>query len=300
MTMIGGVDGMDISALRLFLASVELGSVSKAAARLHLSQPSATAKLQRLERRLGAALLERSPTGSVPTPLGLRLLPACEDAVDAVTGLVDQAFTLSAERTSLAIATTRHVAEHFLPAWIADGEWNGAFIDVVELDTLHVAQAVRGGQADVGFTDGPHPPLGLGSRLVAEEQLVAVVGAGHPWHRRIRPLDVDELASSSLIHPRVGSGTRDVVEDALVQHSWVRPRDEIEVAGAAAARLAAFGGSGIAFLPHCWAHDELRSGKLSEVRMGDLEIVQPVRMVWRGSRPPGEVARRFVDGIPSC
>ena len=85
------VDGVDVSALRLFLAVVELGSVSKAAVRHGLTQPSATAKLQKLERQLGVQLLDRGPSGSVATAAGVHLASACAEVVAATVALVDRA-----------------------------------------------------------------------------------------------------------------------------------------------------------------------------------------------------------------
>ena len=99
------VDGIDVSALRLFLAAVELGSVSKAGKRMRLSQPSATAKLQKLERQLGSKLLERTSTGSRPTAAGELLAASCSDVVAAATALVDRSEALRTARDVLTIAS---------------------------------------------------------------------------------------------------------------------------------------------------------------------------------------------------
>ena len=75
-------------------------------------------KLQKLERQLGVQLLDRAPTGSVATPAGVRLAPACADVVAAAVALVDRAETVAVEQQRLVVAATRHVADHFLPGWI--------------------------------------------------------------------------------------------------------------------------------------------------------------------------------------
>ena len=101
MASIGAVDALDVSALRLFLAVVELGSVSKAAARHGLAQPSATAKLQKLERQLGVQLLDRGPSGSAATAAGVRLAPACAELVAAAMSLVASGEELRDEQRRL-------------------------------------------------------------------------------------------------------------------------------------------------------------------------------------------------------
>lgn len=296
MTSIAAVDALDVSALRLFLAVVELGSVSKAAIRHGLAQPSATAKLQKLERQLGVQLLDRSPSGSAATPAGVRLAPSCAEFVAAAVSLVASGEELRDEQRRLTIATTRHVADHFLPGWIADCDMPELVVDLIESDTRSVAQSVRSSEAAIGFTDGPAAPLGLRSELVASEEIVAVVGRHHPWFGR-RSVSGSELASATFVIGRRGSGTLDVIEHAIAAHGLSAHGDRVEIAGSAAARLAAINGAGVAFLPQCRVAEDLASELLSALTLRDIDIVQPVRAVWRGARPSDLPARRLLDHI---
>lgn len=297
MASIGAVDALDVSAMRLFLGVVELGSVSKAATRHGLAQPSATAKLQKLERQLGVQLLERGPSGSVATAAGMRLAPACADLVAAAVDLVTSGEELRDERRRLTIAATRHVADHFLPTWI--GAWATAdvLIDLVESDTRTVAHAVRAGEATLGFTEGPAAPLGLRSELVASEDIVAVVGRAHAWFGRRRAVPAAQLATTPLVVGRPGSGTLDVIEHAMASHGLSVHGDRVETAGSAAARLAAINGTGLAFLPRCRVAGDLRAGLLRAVVVERISIVQPVRIVWRGVRPSERAAQRLLDCV---
>lgn len=297
MASIAVVDGTDVAALRLFLAAVELGSVSKAAARMQMTQPSATAKLQKLERQLGTTLLERTPTGSLATSEGQRLAAACADVVAAATALVDRAEALGAERDRLTVAATRHIADHFLPGWVASAGGSGVQLALIELDTLRVAQAVRAGDATIGFTEGPHPPLGLRSELVAAERLVPVVGRGHPWYGRRSAVSHGDLVATTLVLGHPGSGSRDVVEAAFALHGRGGVGEHIAVQSVTAARLAALNGSGVAFLPECRANGDLATGDLFALPVRELAIEQPVRVVWRGARPATRPARTFVDAL---
>lgn len=297
MASIAVVDGLDISSLRLFLAVVELGSVSKAAKRLRLAQPSATAKLHKLERQLGTQLLERTPTGSIPTEAGERLAGACSDAIDAATDLVDRAEALRSERDVVTIATTRHVADHFLTRWVGSGAAGRAEIRLLELDTLHAAQAVRSGEAELGLTEGPLTPLGLRSQIVTEEPIVAVVGRTHSWYGRKRSVAAADLVATTLVLGHRGSGTRDLVESSFAGHEWAQVGDRVDVPNATAARIAALNGTGVAFLPECWTRGEIRSGALWALKLDDVDIVQPVRVVWRGTEPNTPTARHFVAAI---
>ena len=63
----------DLNELRGFCMAADLGSLGRAALRLHVSQPSLSKRLASLEAKVGARLLERSPRGVVLTPAGRRL-----------------------------------------------------------------------------------------------------------------------------------------------------------------------------------------------------------------------------------
>ena len=299
MAAISLVDGLDASALRLFLAAVEFGSVSKAARRMNVTQPSATAKLQKLERQLGVTLLERSRVGSRPTDIGARLVPACADVLASIELLIDRADAMRTERERLTIAATRHVADHFLPEWLPHLDLERIQLDLVETSTRDVARAVRADSAVLGFAEGPNEPIGLGSRLVGSEPVVAVVGRGHRWWRRRTAVTVEDVLAATLILPMSGSGTRNVVEAALgvgaIGHD--SGGDIIEVANTSLARVSVLAGDGVGFLPRCWADQFERSGSLHVLQLDAVEIVQPVRVVWRGNRPPTAVARDVVDRL---
>ena len=294
MSPILSADDLDLAGLRLFLTVVELGSVSKAATRLGLAQPSATAKLQKLERFLGAALLERAPTGSVPTATGQRLAPACADLLAAGTALVDRAAELRHDdRAQLTVATTRHIASHRLPGWLAAAELHETRVEIIEGDTFTVAGLLRSGDAMIGFVEGPGAPLGLRSHVVAHEALIPVVGPAHRWFGRRRSVTADALVAETLILRPRGSGTLDVIEAALAANDAGPIGDSIEVASSSAARLGAVNGAGVTLLPLCEVDDDVRARHLTHVRVSDLSFEQPVRIAWRGDQPASAAARRL-------
>ncbi len=293
------VDGLDLTSIRMFLSVVELGSVSKAARRSGMAQPSATARLQKLERQLGVALLDRSPSGSTVTPGGVRLAAACAKLLEAAESLVDRAESLRDEQRHLPIAATRHAIEHFLPGWVAATSLDDVRLDVTDTDTLQVTQAVRSGEAEVGLADGPYAPIGLRSEIVAHEELVVVVGSSHRLAGRRRGVSASELSAETLVLSRHGSGTRDVIEAALAGHESGVVGERVDVDSLAAARIAAINGDGVAFVPRCRVGQDVERRLLSVVPVQGFTLTQPVRAVWRGARPSSAAAQRLLDTMRS-
>src|SRR5262245_60463582 len=74
----------DLAELETFLAVARLGSFSLAAKQLHVSQPSVTSRIQRLEGTLRAKLLIRTTRRVEPTPEGARLRDAAEQALSGL------------------------------------------------------------------------------------------------------------------------------------------------------------------------------------------------------------------------
>ncbi|GAB3161683.1 LysR family transcriptional regulator [Microbispora hainanensis] len=82
---------LEIRHLRIVHAVAEAGSVTKAATRLGLAQPSLTAQLKRIERSLGGPLFERDRNGARPTPLGEMVLARARVLLPAVRDLQEDA-----------------------------------------------------------------------------------------------------------------------------------------------------------------------------------------------------------------
>jgi DNA-binding transcriptional LysR family regulator len=99
------VDQLNIRHLAVMAAAVRLGSVSRAAEAVHLTQPAATQGIAKLEAQLGLALFERRPGGMTPTDAALRLVPRVEAALrligsNRVTAAQLRAFVALAQQGS--------------------------------------------------------------------------------------------------------------------------------------------------------------------------------------------------------
>ncbi|MFI6102263.1 LysR family transcriptional regulator [Lentzea sp. NPDC051213] len=279
----------DLTSFELLLSVAELGSIGRAAKAHGMSQPSASERLRTLEARVGVALLERTPRGARLTTAGQLVAgwaaPVLARAVDLDAGIT----SLRADRQShLKIAASLTVAEYLLPAWLIA-------LRAVSPDTatvltagnsVHVAEQVLAGRADLGFIESTDVPEGLASRVVSRDELVLVVAPGHPWAKR-RRVTAAKVAATPLVTREPGSGTRQAWEHALRAAGIDESAGSLlEMSSTTAIKAAAIGGIGPAVLSvHAVAAD-LDTRTLVRVEVSDLDLHRALRAVWPAGQTP--------------
>ncbi|MCV2394029.1 LysR family transcriptional regulator [Actinotalea sp. M2MS4P-6] len=279
----------DLVSLSLLRAIGEEQSLSRAAARHGLSQPAVSARLRALERRVGTTLVDRGPRGSRLTPAGALVAgwagPVLDAAADLGAGL---ASLRSDARGRLRLAASLTVAEHLLPGWLAlyAAAHPDSTVTLDAMNSVRVEQAVLDGSVDLGFVEGPNPPRGLRSRVVARDRLAVVVHPGHAWAHRSEPVEPRELAATRLVQREPTSGTRTFLETALAG-AGVGPSAApvLELSTTSAVRSAAVAGAGPAALSLLAVSRDIADGRLVEVDVA-LDLRRPLRAVWRGDLGP--------------
>lgn len=198
---------MELYQLRSFLVVAKMGHLTRAAERLHLSQPAISAQIKALEAEFGLALFERSYTGMALTPAGERLLTDVSRVLDAAQALHNVAKALGGEITGrLRVGTSSD------PGFIRVAEFLNAKIQRYPLLQLELHQEVTGaafakvldGGLDASFYYGDleHPAMDR-LRLRASAYRVAAPAA---WSNRVLDASWNELALQPwIITPSISS-----------------------------------------------------------------------------------------------
>jgi DNA-binding transcriptional LysR family regulator len=166
---------IEVRHLRAFLAIVEEGNVTRAATRLHVSQPALSRTLAQLEKQIGSLLVDRSTHHLQLTAAGLRFQVAAASAVRAF----DQALaSVAADPPPLRLGYTWSAAAH--AAAIVRG-WNEAMPQrpMVVLRSDERTGGLAHGHVDVALVHGPVLDPALRTVLIDSEARVAALPAGH-------------------------------------------------------------------------------------------------------------------------
>lgn len=287
----------DLLALDLLDSIAELGSLSRAASRHQMSQPAVSMRMSQLERRLGIILLHRGPAGTRLTPAGERVAALNRRVLSEAQALMAGVEAIVAQESSqLRVAASLTVAEHLLPGWIGalHRESPDVILAVEVTNSSKVVARVGDGSADVGFVEGHEAaPTGMTTVVVRSDRLVVVVNPAHPWARRERAVRGPELAAAQLIVREPGSGTRQVLDDAL--RPWGAPRSRLEMGSTVSILAAARRGEGPAVLSALAVAEDIGAGRLVAVPTEDIDLTRSLRAIWLRARPLAPIVRRLLN-----
>jgi DNA-binding transcriptional LysR family regulator len=284
----------DLATLDLLLSVAELGSVGRAAEAHGIAQPSASAKLTQLERRLGLSVLVRTSRGTTLTPVGETVVAWAREVVAAAHVLADGVLTLRHDRAvRLRIAASLTIAEYLLPEWLLELRRKDPASDVSVLVTNshEVVSNVRAGNADLGLVESPSLPDDLSAQRIGSDRLVLVVSPDYPLAARAHsPLRPHDMADLVLLVREPGSGTRDTFFTALataLHRTDPPPLPHASELGSTTTIIAtARAGGGVGVVSARAAAADIAAGTLVELSVSGLALTRDLHALWAGQAPP--------------
>ena len=268
---------MNLRQLEYFVAIAESGSLTQAAERLLVSQPSLSQQIRALEAELGGSLLERLPRGVRLTAAGHELLGEARATLahaQRARRVVRRALELDVGQ--LEVAVTSSAALGILPAVLRDWQGRHPEIEVSLLEFPHrraLEEAARDGAGDIAVGSTPEDWSGQVRRLGWEE-MVLVLPDGDPL-LELEAVALTELADRRWVHFVRATGLAAVV-DFCCATAGFSPRVAVRTSQVAAAPLFAAAGIGPALVP---------------------EHIVPAAL--QRPRPPGDAAGRCARCAPS-
>ncbi len=207
---------MKLRSLEAFCAAMEEGTISSAARKMYLSQPSVSDRLAELEREARVPLLKRSRQGVRPTEQGAALYEHARKVLDDIRALERVLHGLRDKRDMrLRFAASSTLGEHLLPEWLGDFEQRrpGTISDLFVGNTREVVEMVGKGEVAFGVIEGEDGRGVVETLPLLDDELVVVVAPNHRWARQ--QVDAEDLSEEPFISREKGSGTRQAIEGAL-------------------------------------------------------------------------------------
>lgn len=260
--------------LQIFEAVARLGSVTRAAAALHLTQPAVSIQMKSLAEAVGRALTEPAGRGLRLTQAGRDLHETCRELAAAWSRFEARLDDEAALRRGLLRVSVVTTAKYFLPRAL------GQFVQLhpgieVELEILNregVLARLRDRLDDLHIMSAPPADWAVEARPFLDNPLVVIASRSYqPPHRR---LELRHLAGERFLLREPGSGTRMAVDEQLARERVSLARRMV-VGSNEAIKQAVAGGLGIAIVSR---------HALSEADLPELRILPvrgfPIRRAW--------------------
>ncbi|WP_243359631.1 LysR family transcriptional regulator [Fundidesulfovibrio terrae] len=269
---------MELYHLRTFVAVAEEGNLSRAAERLHLSQPAVSAHVKSLEEELGVSLFTRTARGMDLTDSGTRLTCTAREALSCAQGIMEQARAMR-EGVRGDIVLTRNTDPQYLrlPRILAalSDEHPEALVHVDCRDSYEVARGLKDGAMHAGFAYGDFSsdpqltalPLGMAS--------VRVVGPA-AWREKLETATVRDLAAMPWVWFNESCPFVALAEKLLAEEGG-RPKTAAVINDEHTIRALVASGRGLSLLREDFARSELLGDELAVWPGGALGI--PISLV---------------------
>lgn len=270
--------------LEAFVAVAELGSFSRAAARLNLSQTALSHRLRKIEQELGVRLLARTSREVSLTESGQRILPQVKAQLGALDDLVSQLQDGARQaRKRITFASVPTIAQYYLPQVMADFTRDFPDIDLNLRDrpAVELVEKVRSGEVEFGITMLGAAAWDLDAEPLMAEPYHLLVSRDHRLARQ-SSVRVSDLAGEVMVRIRTHSINRELVDVALAPvQDQIRWR--YEVLNAATALSLVMTGAAITVLPRLTGR--LGGDKVVGLPFAEVEVARQVGVVSRRGVP---------------
>jgi DNA-binding transcriptional LysR family regulator len=277
---------MELRHLRYFVAVADHGTVSAAAARLHVTQPGLSRQLRQLEQQLGVDLFDREGGRLALSGTGRALLPLARDLLDRVDALrVAATFHAQGRLDRVTIGAPTVTLTEVVAPFIVTLEPDDPIASVFEADARDPVDALRRG-ADLAIgTARPQAPYRASALAVLP--VWAYVRPDHAWAGRAS-VPLAELLAEPVIALPATFTSRHAME-AAVAATGATYASLLEAANGTVAQALAAAGRGIAVVS-----DDPKFGLVPvAVDTGDRPLSIRLLAVWDGRHPAAATINDF-------
>lgn len=291
---------MDLRQLKYFIAVVEERSFTRAAERLHISQPPLSRQIQQLEDELGVQLLERNSRPLRPTDAGRFFHARAVRTIEQI-----QEMTLMTQRIA---KMDRRLVVGFVPttmygalpriARVFRARNPHTELVLVEQTTVQQMEALVAGKIDVGFgrirLDAPQ----VRREVLREERLVLAIPLDHPLARDKGPMSLAQAAPYLLVtyphkpRPSYADHVLSLYRDLGVEPEGVHEVQEVQTALGLVAS-----GLGVCVVPA--GMQKLRRDEVVYRPLTEANAVSPIIMSTRANDPSPDLRllRTVIDEV---
>ena len=290
---------MNIRDLRYLVALADERHFGRAATRCHVSQPTLSAQVRKLERYLGVPLVERQPKGATLTPIGKQVVERARRLLqesDAIVELAGSSRDPLAGQLRAALIPT--VGPYLLPrvAPALQRDLPQLKLLLYEYQTGPLLERLRAGDIDLGVLALPVPMDGLDSTVLYEEPFALAVPHTHRLATRKR-VGIDDLRDETLLLLEDGHCLRDQALEVCSRVD-VHEAQDYRATSLETLRQMVAAGHGVTLLPELAIAAPIGTTRGLEIRPFDAPPPsRTIGAVWRKSTTRGPAIEAIANSV---
>lgn len=286
---------MELNELQVLQAVAAERSFSRAATRLHRTQPAVSQAIRRLEDELGERLFDRSSKGGRLTEAGTILLDYAERLTrlrDAAEGAVRELQEL--RRGRVVIGVNEAAVHVLLPIVVQFREaYPHAQVEMRRVQSRQIPGEVLNRSLDFGLVTFPPGERGLLSVPLGVDELVMLTHPTHPLARR-RQVTMEEFGRQTVIAHNDPSPRRERVL-RLFEQKHAPINIQMSLPSLDGIKRAVEMNLGVALLPRRCALSEIARKQLAAVRVPQLRVPRSLRLLYRQTGESSHAANAFLE-----
>ena len=270
---------MNFDWLTTFLEVARQKSFSRAAEKLHVTQPSVSAQIRALESYLGHRLLDRGGGKVTLTGAGKVFQPFAEHSLSQLKHIrLTLAEMERLPRGSLTVSANDSTALYVLPVLIGKfkKQYPKVALNIVRAERSKTLELVLNREVEFGIVSMPVRDPRLHVELIHEDRLVLVVPAGHPL-TTIEAPTLSDAAKYEFLVPKEGR-RRELIDHLFIQNKTAR-RIAMELDSSELLKRLIVAGLGISFMPRINVIDELKQGLVQTIHIAGVDIPRNLALI---------------------
>ena len=283
--------------MRSFIAVAKLGSFTRAAEFLHVSQPTLTVQIKRLEDALQLRLFDRNPRSVNLTRVGRDLLPAFERSLQDLDSVLSDVKNVSSARLGVVrIAALPSFAAGLLPDSIRRFRKQnpGASFAVKDVIASALLALVRSDDVDLGLTGGNVDFPDIEVLFETSDEMNVVYPEGHPIGKFSR-ITAERLAQYPIVMMDTRTSVRAVTDQAFGK-AKLMPVPAAEATYMMTAIGMVRAGLGITLLPGS-AREIAAEPSVRSKKINDPNFSRPVSLIKKKNRTLPPLSKAFADHL---
>lgn len=290
---------MDLFQLETFMAVADERSFSRAAVRLHRTQPAVSQVIRKLEVEMDEVLFDRAARDAKLTAAGEVLREYAERLLnlrgEAATALLE---LRSLHRGRLNLAANEYTCLYLLPVLDAFRRLSPQIQVTVQRSLAsRMTEELLQHSVEVGIVSYRPDDPQIKSIVVYRDELVFVMHPGHPL-ARAKEVSIHQLGAENFIAHNVPSPLRQKVMQAFQRHKTPLNM-AVELPSLEAIKRFVAMGNGVALLPGLTARPEIERGELVQLRVPELSFERRLRVVHRRHANLSHASLAFLKVVES-